>query len=39
MANVVMERKYLWSTHVWNMFEFASDARDEGGVKGRNNKD
>lgn len=38
MANVVMERKYLWSTHVWNMFEFASDARDEGGVKGRNNK-
>lgn len=31
-------RPYLWSTHVWNMFDFASDMRDEGGVKGRNNK-
>ncbi|MDE5671419.1 MAG: DUF4982 domain-containing protein, partial [Eubacterium sp.] len=24
--------------HVWNMFDFASDMRDEGGVKGMNNK-
>ena len=31
-------RPYLWSTHVWNMFDFAADARDEGGCKGRNNK-
>ena len=31
-------RPYLWSTHVWNMFDFAADARDEGGVQGRNNK-
>ena len=31
-------RPYLWATHVWNMFDFAADARDEGGVKGRNNK-
>lgn len=31
-------RPYLWSTHVWNMFDFGSDMRDEGGVKGRNNK-
>ena len=23
---------------MWNMFDFASDIRDEGGVKGRNNK-
>ena len=29
---------YLWATHVWNMFDFAADNRDEGGVKGRNNK-
>ena len=29
---------YMWSTHVWNMFDFGSDARDEGGVAGRNNK-
>ncbi len=31
-------RPYIWSTHVWNMFDFGSDMRDEGGVKGRNNK-
>lgn len=29
---------WLWATHVWNMFDFGCDARDEGGVKGRNNK-
>lgn len=34
----ISERKYLWSTYVWNMFDFAADNRDEGGVKGRNNK-
>lgn len=28
----------LWGTYVWNMFDFASDLRDEGGVKGKNNK-
>lgn len=28
----------LWGTYVWNMFDFASDFRDEGGVKGMNNK-
>lgn len=38
MAKVIMEREYLWSTHVWNMFDFGCAARDEGGVKGRNNK-
>ena len=31
-------RKYLWATHVWNMFDFAADAREEGGTRGRNNK-
>ena len=31
-------RPYLWATHVWNMFDFGVDMRDEGGVKGRNNK-
>jgi beta-galactosidase len=29
---------YVWGTYVWNMFAFAADARDEGGVKGLNNK-
>lgn len=31
-------RPYLWSTYVWNMFDFGANIRDEGGVKGRNNK-
>ena len=31
-------RDYIWATHVWNMFDFAADARDEGGCKGMNNK-
>lgn len=38
LAKVLDDRKYLWSTHVWNMFDFGVCARDEGGVKGRNNK-
>lgn len=38
MLRVISERPYLWSTHVWNMFDFASDIREEGGVRGRNNK-
>lgn len=32
------KRPYLWSTYVWNMFDFGANIRDEGGVKGRNNK-
>ena len=31
-------RKYIWSTHVWNMFDFGADARAEGGENGQNNK-
>ena len=31
-------RKYLWSTHVWNMFDFGADARGEGGENGQNHK-
>ena len=31
-------RKYLWATHVWNMFDFAADARAEGGENGMNHK-
>ena len=29
---------YLWCTYVWNMFDFASDAREEGGESGVNHK-
>ncbi len=31
-------RKYLWTTHVWNMFDFGADARSEGGENGQNHK-
>ena len=31
-------RPYIWATHVWNMFDFAADARAEGGVNGMNHK-
>lgn len=31
-------RPYLWATHVWNMFDFGADARDEGGESGQNHK-
>ena len=27
---------FLWSTYVWNMFDFAADARDQGGEPGMN---
>ena len=38
MLKTFQSRPYLWSTHVWNCFDFAADARNEGGVVGRNNK-
>ncbi|MCD7882188.1 MAG: glycoside hydrolase family 2 protein [Lachnospiraceae bacterium] len=38
MAKVLDERPWMWSSHVWNMFDFGCAARDEGGVAGRNNK-
>ena len=38
MLKTFAARPFLWSTHVWNMFDFAADARNEGGVQGRNNK-
>lgn len=32
------KRPFLWATYAWNMFDFGANIRDEGGVKGRNNK-
>ena len=32
------KRKYLWATHLWNMFDFAADARNVGGDPGKNHK-
>jgi len=31
-------RKYMWATHVWNMFDFGADSRAEGGENGQNHK-
>jgi len=38
MLKIFEKRPWIWGTHVWNCFDFAADARDEGGIKGRNNK-
>lgn len=38
MLKCFAKRPYLWSTHAWNMFDFAADARNEGGSVGLNNK-
>lgn len=38
MIKIIERHPFLWSTYVWSMFDFASDIRDEGGIKGRNNK-
>jgi beta-galactosidase len=34
----IEKRPYLWATHVWNLFDFAADGRDEGGKHGENQK-
>lgn len=34
----LFQRKYLWATHVWNMFDFGADSRNEGGENGQNHK-
>ena len=38
MLKTFAKRPYLWATHQWNCFDFAADARNEGGIQGRNNK-
>ena len=38
MLKMIEERPYLWATHVWKMFDFAADGRDEGGKHGVNQK-
>lgn len=36
--DAVNARDWMWGSYVWNMFDFGSAARNEGGVRGRNNK-
>ncbi len=31
-------RKFIWATHLWNMYDFGCDGRDEGGESGQNHK-
>lgn len=38
MINTIMERPWLTSSYAWNMFDFAADGRDDGGIPGRNLK-
>ena len=38
IAKMITARPWLWATHVWNMFDFAADGRDEGGKNGENQK-
>lgn len=38
MLEMIENRPYLWATHVWNLFDFAADGRDEGGKHGENQK-
>lgn len=38
VLSFINDRDYLWATHVWNMFDFAADARREGDNLGKNQK-
>lgn len=38
MLAMIESRPWLWATHVWNLFDFAADGRDEGGKNGQNQK-
>lgn len=38
LAAFIEKRPWMWATHVWNMFDFAADARDQGGEPGMNHK-
>jgi len=37
-CEVFAKRQWIWGTFVWNMFDFGSSFRREGGTRGRNNK-
>lgn len=38
MLRLIDERPWIWASHVWNLFDFAADGRDEGGKHGENQK-
>lgn len=38
MMKMWLDRPFIWAMHVWNMFDFAADARNEGDNPGINQK-
>ena len=38
MLKCFKRHPYMWANHVWTMFDFAADARDQGGEPGMNHK-
>ena len=38
MLECFKRNPFMWANHVWNMFDFAADARDQGGEPGMNHK-
>ena len=38
MLRCFKRHPWMWATHVWNMFDFAADARDQGGEPGMNTR-
>ena len=38
MLECFKRHPYMWANHVWNMFDFAADARNQGGEPGMNHK-
>lgn len=38
LLSCIESRPYIWASHVWNMFDFAADGREEGGKRGENQK-
>ncbi len=38
MLQCFARHNWMWATHVWNMYDFAADARDQGGEPGMNHK-
>lgn len=38
ILSMIEARPWIWATHVWNLFDFGADGRDEGGNNGKNQK-
>lgn len=38
MLRCFEKRPFMWANHIWNMFDFAADARNQGGEPGMNHK-